>query len=92
MKIYFQQMKEIVSEKKTSSRVRFMLQDAIELRENNWVPRRAENNPKTIQQIHLEAAQEEKERKQLLENAAAKQRNRNGASNTVMSSGPGVRG
>ncbi|XP_029648517.1 eukaryotic translation initiation factor 4 gamma 1 isoform X1 [Octopus sinensis] len=97
MKIYFQQMKEIVSEKKTSSRVRFMLQDAIELRENNWVPRRAENNPKTIQQIHLEAAQEEKERKLLLENAAAKQRilhHRgvgNGASNTGMTPGPGVR-
>ncbi|GAB1610039.1 eukaryotic translation initiation factor 4 gamma 1-like isoform X1 [Argonauta hians] len=98
MKVYFQEMKDIVNEKKTSSRVRFMLQDAIELRENNWIPRRAENNPKTIHEIHLEAEQEEKERKQNLENAAAKQRNYhhrgvgNGGSNTGMNPGPGARG
>lgn len=71
---YFSQMKKIVSEKKTSSRVRFMLQDVMELRENKWVPRHAENNPKTIEQIHAEAAQEEKEKKIMLDHAAAMQR------------------
>lgn len=71
---YFSQMKKIVSEKKTSSRVRFMLQDVMELRENKWVPRHAENNPKTIEQIHAEAAQEEKEKKIMLDHAAALQR------------------
>ena len=37
-----------------------MLQDVLELRLNNWVPRRDDNNPKTIDQIHKEAAEEER--------------------------------
>ncbi|XP_055958562.1 eukaryotic translation initiation factor 4 gamma 1-like isoform X2 [Patella vulgata] len=55
---YFQEIQEIVTEKKTSSRVRFMLQDVIDLRSCNWVPRREDNNPKTIDQIHKEDAKE----------------------------------
>lgn len=43
---------------KISSRVRFMLQDVIELRQKNWVPRRDDNNPKTIDQIQKEAERE----------------------------------
>ncbi|XP_020914522.1 eukaryotic translation initiation factor 4 gamma 1 [Exaiptasia diaphana] len=57
---YFEQMKKIIVQKKTSSRCRFMLQDVVDLRSNNWVPRRDENNPKTIDQIHKEVAEEEK--------------------------------
>ncbi|KAL3861765.1 hypothetical protein ACJMK2_007786 [Sinanodonta woodiana] len=59
---YFAQMQKIVNEKKLSSRVRFMLQDVIELRQVKWVPRRDDNNPKTIDQIHQEVAQEAKDR------------------------------
>ncbi|KAK3598299.1 hypothetical protein CHS0354_010275 [Potamilus streckersoni] len=59
---YFQQMIKIVNEKKLSSRVRFMLQDVIELRRGKWVPRRDDNNPKTIDQIHREVAQEAQDR------------------------------
>ena len=34
-----------------------MMQDIVDLRNNNWVPRRQQdNNPKTIDQIHKEAA------------------------------------
>ncbi|XP_076087139.1 eukaryotic translation initiation factor 4 gamma 3-like isoform X1 [Mytilus galloprovincialis] len=62
---YFQRMHKVIEEKKTSSRVRFMLQDVLELRMSNWVPRRDESNPKTIEQIHKEAQQEAQE-KQLL--------------------------
>ncbi|XP_067139313.1 eukaryotic translation initiation factor 4 gamma 1-like [Centruroides vittatus] len=62
---YFESMKEIVVRKMTSSTVRSMLQDVIELRENNWVPQREENNPKTIDQIHLEAHREALERQRL---------------------------
>uniref|UniRef100_A0A1B6CCD2 MI domain-containing protein n=1 Tax=Clastoptera arizonana TaxID=38151 RepID=A0A1B6CCD2_9HEMI len=43
---------------KVSSRVRFMLQDVIDLRKNNWVPRRDENNPKTMDQITKDAEKE----------------------------------
>ncbi|XP_052472565.1 eukaryotic translation initiation factor 4 gamma 1 isoform X1 [Carassius gibelio] len=56
---YFNQMEKIIKERKTSSRIRFMLQDVLDLRRNNWVPRRGDLGPKTIQQIHKEAELEE---------------------------------
>uniref|UniRef100_A0A671PCH7 Eukaryotic translation initiation factor 4 gamma 3-like n=1 Tax=Sinocyclocheilus anshuiensis TaxID=1608454 RepID=A0A671PCH7_9TELE len=60
---YFNQMEKIVKEKKTSSRIRFMLQDVTDLRLHNWVSRRADLGPKTIEQIHKEAKLEEQEEK-----------------------------
>ncbi|KAM4556940.1 eukaryotic translation initiation factor 4 gamma 1a isoform 4-T4 [Fundulus diaphanus] len=56
---YFTQMDKIIKERKTSSRIRFMLQDVLDLRKNNWVPRRGDQGPKTIDQIHKEAEMEE---------------------------------
>ncbi|XP_027876177.1 eukaryotic translation initiation factor 4 gamma 1a isoform X6 [Xiphophorus couchianus] len=56
---YFNQMDKIIKERKTSSRIRFMLQDVLDLRKNNWVPRRGDQGPKTIDQIHKEAELEE---------------------------------
>uniref|UniRef100_A0A8C1WFY5 Eukaryotic translation initiation factor 4 gamma 1 n=1 Tax=Cyprinus carpio TaxID=7962 RepID=A0A8C1WFY5_CYPCA len=56
---YFNQMEKIIKERKTSSRIRFMLQDVIDLRRSNWVPRRGDQGPKTIEQIHKEAELEE---------------------------------
>ncbi|KAL4647031.1 eukaryotic translation initiation factor 4 gamma 1 isoform X1 [Arapaima gigas] len=56
---YFNQMEKIIKERKTSSRIRFMLQDVLDLRRNNWVPRRGDQGPKTIEQIHKEAEMEE---------------------------------
>uniref|UniRef100_A0A8B9RE72 Eukaryotic translation initiation factor 4 gamma 1 n=1 Tax=Astyanax mexicanus TaxID=7994 RepID=A0A8B9RE72_ASTMX len=56
---YFHQMEKIIKERKTSSRIRFMLQDLIDLRRCNWVPRRGDQGPKTIEQIHKEAELEE---------------------------------
>lgn len=61
---YFNQMDKIIKERKTSSRIRFMLQDVIDLRLCNWVPRRADQGPKTIDQIHKEA-ELEKQREQV---------------------------
>ncbi|TWW69534.1 Eukaryotic translation initiation factor 4 gamma 1 [Takifugu flavidus] len=53
-------------QKKMSSRIKFMLQDVVALRENDWVPRRRDEGPKTIQQLHQEAKQaEEREMLQL---------------------------
>lgn len=37
-----------------------MMQDIVDLRGNDWVPRREDNNPKTIDQIHKEAAEKAK--------------------------------
>ncbi|XP_051944025.1 eukaryotic translation initiation factor 4 gamma 1a isoform X4 [Hippocampus zosterae] len=56
---YFNQMEKIIKERKTSSRIRFMLQDVLDLRRCNWVPRRGDQGPKTIDQIHKEAEMEE---------------------------------
>ncbi|XP_069830647.1 eukaryotic translation initiation factor 4 gamma 1 isoform X2 [Dendropsophus ebraccatus] len=61
---YFNQMDKIIKERKTSSRIRFMLQDVLDLRMCNWVPRRADQGPKTIDQIHKEAEME-KQREQV---------------------------
>ncbi|XP_072428568.1 eukaryotic translation initiation factor 4 gamma 1-like isoform X1 [Chiloscyllium punctatum] len=56
---YFNQMEKIIKERKTSSRIRFMVQDVIDLRQNNWVPRRGDQGPKTLEQIHRDAQIEE---------------------------------
>ncbi|XP_075426967.1 eukaryotic translation initiation factor 4 gamma 1 isoform X2 [Ascaphus truei] len=63
MNQYFNQMDKIIKERKTSSRIRFMLQDLIDLRMCSWVPRRGEQGPKTIDQIHKDA-ELEKQREQ----------------------------
>ena len=44
-----------------------MLQDVQDLRKMNWVPRRQDNNPKTIDQIHKEAADEAKKTQLLVQ-------------------------
>ncbi|XP_064599552.1 eukaryotic translation initiation factor 4 gamma 1-like isoform X2 [Liolophura sinensis] len=75
---YFQQMTKIVAQRKTSSRVRFMLQDVIDLRQNRWVPRRDENNPKTIDQIHKEVAQEAQEKAILIQQISSQPMHRGG--------------
>ena len=41
-----------------SNRIKFMLQDLIELRDNGWVARRKLETAKTLQEIHSEAAKE----------------------------------
>ncbi|XP_060075672.1 eukaryotic translation initiation factor 4 gamma 3-like isoform X2 [Ylistrum balloti] len=93
MEQYFQQMGKISQDKKTSSRVRFMLQDVIELRMNRWVPRRDENNPKTLDQIHKEAQREDQERQLLAQQAVAQQREqRGGGGSGSGSKGGGRRG
>ncbi|XP_035385931.1 eukaryotic translation initiation factor 4 gamma 3-like [Electrophorus electricus] len=49
---YFKYMEKTVKERRGSSRIRFLLQDVIDLRLHNWVSQRADHGPKTIEQIH----------------------------------------
>lgn len=58
---YFDQMEKVIEKRKISSRIKFALKDVIELRGCGWVPRRDDANPKTIDQIHREAEQKEKD-------------------------------
>nr|XP_021393530.1 eukaryotic translation initiation factor 4 gamma 3 isoform X5 [Lonchura striata domestica] len=75
---YFNQMEKIVKERKTSSRIRFMLQDVIDLRLCNWVSRRADQGPKTIEQIHKEAKIEEQEEQRKVQQLMTKDKRRPG--------------
>ncbi|XP_015438876.1 PREDICTED: eukaryotic translation initiation factor 4 gamma 3-like isoform X3 [Dufourea novaeangliae] len=58
---YISKMHDIVARRgpgKISSRIRFMLQDIIDLRARKWVPRRIDSTPKTIDQIQKDAESE----------------------------------
>ncbi|KAI0061212.1 hypothetical protein BV25DRAFT_808484 [Artomyces pyxidatus] len=58
MDVYFSRMKELTKSKNVNSRMQYMLQDVIELRERKWVPRKQAAGPATIAQIHEAAAKE----------------------------------
>ncbi|ELU17393.1 hypothetical protein CAPTEDRAFT_19755 [Capitella teleta] len=63
---YFQRIETIVNNRQFSSRVRFMLQDVIDLRKNKWIPRREDKGPKMISEVHDEAEREKQEKAALL--------------------------
>uniref|UniRef100_A0A3B4CU14 Eukaryotic translation initiation factor 4 gamma, 3a n=1 Tax=Pygocentrus nattereri TaxID=42514 RepID=A0A3B4CU14_PYGNA len=88
---YFNQMEKIVKERKTSSRIRFMLQDVIELRLHNWVSRRAEQGPKTIEQIHKEAKIEEQEEQRKVHQQLLSKEKRRAQINWVKGSSGGAK-
>ncbi|OMO69693.1 MIF4G-like, type 3 [Corchorus capsularis] len=58
MDAYFDRMTKLSNNMKLSSRVRFMLKDAIDLRRNKWQQRRKVEGPKKIDEVHRDAAQE----------------------------------
>ncbi|RZR88788.1 hypothetical protein BHM03_00016414 [Ensete ventricosum] len=58
MDAYFDMMTKLSTNQNLSSRVRFMLRDAIDLRKNNWHQRRKVEGPKKIEEVHRDAAQE----------------------------------
>lgn len=53
--LYFSRLKELTTNPQLAPRLRFMVRDVIDLRSNNWVPRREEVKAKTISEIHTEA-------------------------------------
>ncbi|XP_053094254.1 eukaryotic translation initiation factor 4 gamma 2a [Pangasianodon hypophthalmus] len=57
---YFSRMRSLMNNKDLPARIRFLLQDTVELRENTWVPRKAfiDNGPKTINQIRQDAVKD----------------------------------
>uniref|UniRef100_A0A804L2L1 Eukaryotic translation initiation factor 4G n=1 Tax=Musa acuminata subsp. malaccensis TaxID=214687 RepID=A0A804L2L1_MUSAM len=58
MDAYFDMMTKLSTNQKLSSRVRFMLRDAIDLRKNKWQQRMKVEGPKKIEEVHRDAAQE----------------------------------
>ncbi|CAH2300954.1 eukaryotic translation initiation factor 4 gamma 1 isoform X1 [Pelobates cultripes] len=61
---YISKIDIFIKNQKTSSRIRFMVQDVMELRKNNWVPRHKSQGPKTIEQIHKEVELESRRKEQ----------------------------
>uniref|UniRef100_A0A8C4QUU4 Eukaryotic translation initiation factor 4 gamma 2 n=1 Tax=Eptatretus burgeri TaxID=7764 RepID=A0A8C4QUU4_EPTBU len=57
---YFERMRALMINKELPSRIRFLLQDTVELRENAWQPRKAfsDNGPKLISQIRQDAVKD----------------------------------
>ncbi|TKW40253.1 hypothetical protein SEVIR_1G233800v4 [Setaria viridis] len=53
--VYFNRLKELTSNTQLAVRLRFMVRDVLDLRSNNWVPRREEIKAKKISEIHTEA-------------------------------------
>ncbi|GLU10278.1 hypothetical protein SLE2022_270970 [Rubroshorea leprosula] len=53
--MYFNRLKELTTNPQLAPRLRFMVRDVLDLRANNWVPRREEVKAKTITEIHSEA-------------------------------------
>ncbi|KAL0571793.1 hypothetical protein V5O48_010167 [Marasmius crinis-equi] len=56
MDVYFSRMKELTKSLNVSSRMQFMLQDVIELRERKWASRNTVAAPTTLKNIHEQAA------------------------------------
>ncbi|XP_047324813.1 eukaryotic translation initiation factor isoform X2 [Impatiens glandulifera] len=52
---YFARLKELSTNSQLAPRMRFMVRNVIDLRSNNWIPRREEIKAKTITEIHSEA-------------------------------------
>ncbi|XP_076590783.1 eukaryotic translation initiation factor 4 gamma 1 isoform X3 [Chaetodon auriga] len=84
---YFNQMEKIIKERKTTSRIRFMLQDVLDLRRNNWVPRRGDQGPKTIDQIHKDAELEEHREQMKVQQALVSKKESGGGSGGRMGGG-----
>ncbi|XP_053593767.1 uncharacterized protein LOC103573883 isoform X2 [Microplitis demolitor] len=58
---YFKILENLITQQeknKISSRIRFMIQDVIDLRRNGWRPRRNDSNPKTMDQIKRDVEEE----------------------------------
>ncbi|TWW68036.1 Eukaryotic translation initiation factor 4 gamma 2 [Takifugu flavidus] len=57
---YFGRMHSLTSSKELPARIRFLLQNTVELRANNWTPRKAhvDSGPKTIGQVRQEAVKD----------------------------------
>ncbi|KAE9611191.1 putative initiation factor eIF-4 gamma, MA3 [Lupinus albus] len=55
---YFERITVLSNNMNLSSRVRFMLKDAIDLRKNRWQQRRKVEGPKKIEEVHRDAVQE----------------------------------
>lgn len=65
MKVCFTKITKLSSDKALPSRSRFMYKDLLDLRSNNWVPRRKEEKAKTLEEIRKDVEREERRQAQM---------------------------
>ncbi|KAI3423760.1 uncharacterized protein J3R85_010757 [Psidium guajava] len=53
--LYCNRLKDLTTNARLAPRLRFLVKDVLDLRANNWIPRREEVKAKTITEIHSEA-------------------------------------
>jgi hypothetical protein len=70
----FEILARLAVDKRLCSRVRFMLQDVIDMSRNNWVPRRQQETATKLSEVHQQAKKEEEEMARI--RAAADRRER----------------
>lgn len=63
--VYFERLKMMQNNDKISSRIKYMIQDVVELRSDKWIPRRDAGTAKTLAEIH-EDAQRQKEEAEMM--------------------------
>ena len=73
LKFYFRELEKLSKDRKLNSRIRFSLEEVIELRRNHWQSRREEEGPAKLDQIHEKAAAEELAKKQWSESGGNQQ-------------------
>ncbi|UZJ56072.1 hypothetical protein CBS101457_005392 [Exobasidium rhododendri] len=86
--VYFQRIDDIMKNGAMNSRMKFMLQDVIDLRASGWIPRHDNSAPKTIAQIHEDAAKQ----KALADQETFNRQSRGGPLGGAMSRGGSRRG
>lgn len=62
LEFVFARLKALSVDKRLSSRIRFMIQDVLDLRKNHWKPRKVEASAKKISDINKEAESEKRRR------------------------------
>lgn len=85
---YFNVLLDLCKDKRVPARIRFMIQDLVEQRDNNWKVRREEVGAKTIAEIHKDIEEKEKA-KQDAANAMRERKHRNQGSRMDHSRGMG---
>ncbi|XP_065561430.1 uncharacterized protein LOC136027920 isoform X2 [Artemia franciscana] len=71
--VYLDEMRKLSQSEHLSSRIRFMLMDVLDLKQNRWVPRREGEKPKTIDEIRGELEKERLEKELSLQEDIIKQ-------------------
>ncbi|KIY68094.1 hypothetical protein CYLTODRAFT_421949 [Cylindrobasidium torrendii FP15055 ss-10] len=89
MDVYFSRMKELCKSNNVNSRMQFMLQDILELRERRWIPRNlAVVAPTTIAAVHEQAAKDKDKESQLRTMSMSRGGSRRGGERTESIIGP----